>query len=276
MNTLQKFLAANALFSTAIGVELLLFQEEVEQLFGLPHSNFFFILGILLLVFALTLVVEIIKQRALPVLWIIVQDVLWVVASIIILIWDPYNITFEGNIAIAAVAAVVTVVAVGQSKGLARMDEGSQRGMKIFRFSRKVKGSKSKIWEVISDVGNYHKVAPNIDGAKIVSGEKEGLVRQCTHKGDSWTETCTLWQDERQYSFKVNTNAPDYPYPLKTLSGTWKIDENLNHEKEIIMVFEFEYKKPIHNVVLHPLMKYQFTKVCEELLDKWQEMIEKK
>jgi ribosome-associated toxin RatA of RatAB toxin-antitoxin module len=168
----------------------------------------------------------------------------------------------------------VFVFGLGQASGLARIDEENKKGQKSFKFKRKVKGTKQKVWEVISDVANYHEVAPNIDDSKVISGEKKGMVRTCSHGKDSWSETCTLWEEERQYSFVVDTHAPDYPYPLKTLKGTWIVDEISNNENEITMIFEFEYKKPIQNILVHPLMKYKFTKVCKELLDNWQKMIE--
>ncbi|TSE09882.1 type II toxin-antitoxin system RatA family toxin [Aquimarina algiphila] len=274
MNKLQRHLSANAVFSILNGTLLLVFQENVEQIFNIEPSKFFFILGILLLVFALTIIVELKKQRALPVLWIIIQDALWVIGSVILLVFNPFNISTDGNIIVALVAIVVLVLGLGQAKGLARADEQSKKGQKVFKFKRKVKGSISKVWEVISDVANYHEVAPNIDGSKVISGEKKGMVRSCSHGKDSWIETCTLWEDEKQYSFIVDTQTPDYPYPLKALKGTWIVDEISKNENEITMIFEFEYKKPIQNILVHPLMKYRFTKVCKELLDNWQNMIE--
>ncbi len=276
MNTLQKFLTINAAFSTASGALLLAFQEKIEHIFNVKPNYFFFIIGILLLFFAVTIIVEIKKQRALPVLWIIVQDMLWVVGSIVLLIFNPFHISAEGNIIIAIVALIVLILGLGQAKGLARADEEKQVGLKIFKFKRKVKGTKSKVWEVISDVANYHEVAPNIDGSKIISGEKKGMIRSCSHGKDSWTEKCTLWEDEKQYSFAVDTKAPDYPYPLESLKGSWIVDEISRNECEITMVFEFEYQKKIQNVLVHPFMKYKFTKVCKELLDNWQNMIEQK
>ncbi|GAA3605297.1 SRPBCC family protein [Flavivirga amylovorans] len=274
MNTLQKSLTANAIFSILNGALLLTFQKKVEQIFKIEPSNFFFILGILLIFFALTIIIEVKKQRALAVLWIIIQDALWVIASSILLLFNPFYISAEGNIIIALIALVVLVLGYGQAKGLARMDEGSKKGLKVFKFKRKVHGSKSKVWKVISDVANYHEVAPNIDDSKVISGEKKGMVRSCSHGKDSWTETCTLWEDEKQYSFIVNTKAPDYPYPLRSLKGTWIVDTISSNENEITMIFEFEYKKAIQNILVHPLMKYKFTKVCKELLDNWQKMIE--
>ncbi|MBD3630036.1 SRPBCC family protein [Cyclobacterium sp.] len=274
MNTLQKYLTTNAIFSTLTGITAIAFQENIEQLFNLEPSNFFFILGILLIFFALTIVVEIKKQRAIPVLWITTQDMLWVIGSVILIVWNPFGISTVGNIIIVAVAIVVLTCGLGQAKGLARIDEGKESGKKVFQFKRKVKGAKSKVWDVISDVANYHVVAPNIDDSKIISGGKRGLVRVCSHGNDNWTETCTLWEEERQYSFMVDTKAPDYPYPFKSLKGTWTVDEISSNESMITMVFEFEYKKAIQNILVHPFMKYKFTKVCKELLDNWQKLIE--
>lgn len=274
MNTLQKHLTANAVFSTSCGIIVLAFQEKVEQIFNIETSNFFFVLGILLILFALTIVIEIKKQRALPVLWITIQDMLWVIGSIILLLWNPFDISIEGNIIIGIVAFFVLQFGIGQARGLARIDEKNRRGEKVFQFKRKVKGTKSMVWEVISDIANYHEVAPNIDGSKVISGEKLGMIRSCSHGKDSWTETCTLWEEGKQYSFVIDTKAPDYPYPLKSLKGTWIVDEISSNESEITMIFEFEYKKAIQNILVHPFMKYWFTKVCKELLDNWQKLIE--
>ncbi|GGD04016.1 type II toxin-antitoxin system RatA family toxin [Hyunsoonleella pacifica] len=274
MNTLQKYLTANAAFSSLNGLLAIAFKQKLETIFDVEPSNFFMVLGVLLLYFAITLTVEIKKQRALAVLWIIIQDMLWVIGSVILLVWNPFDISTTGNLIIGIVAFIVLQLGIGQAKGLARIDEGSKKGLKQFRFKRKVKGSKAKVWQIISDVANYHEVAPNIDESAIISGEKKGLVRSCTHGNDSWTETCSLWEEEKQYAFVVNTNAPDYPYPLKSLKGTWIVNEISNNRNEIIMIFDFEYRKPIQNILVHPLMKYKFTKVCKKLLDNWQNMIE--
>lgn len=276
MNTLQRYLSVNAIFSLLTGVMVLSFQEKAEQIFNLPPSNFFFILGILLIFFVLTIVLEIVKQRTLPVLWIIVQDMLWVLGSVVLLVFNPFDVSVEGNIIIALVAIVVFLIGMGQAQGLAKVDRKNRKErVKEFRFTRRVNATKSKAWEVISDIENYHKVAPNIDGSTIISGEREeGMKRMCSHGKDSWNETCTLWEEEKQYSFIVHTDAKDYPYPLKSLQGNWRVDKISNKVTEVTMTFEFEYKKPIQDVLVHPFMKNKFTKVCVELLDNWQEIIE--
>jgi len=158
--------------------------------------------------------------------------------------------------------------------GHAQSDSLEVKGIKSFAYSRKVKANKEKTWSVISDVSNYHKIASNIDSVEIISGEGKGMVRKCTHKANSWTEVSTLWEEGEQYSFKVNTDAEDYPYPLKFLQGTWKVKEISKNETEIVMRFDFAYSRRIHNWLLHPFMKSKFNKICEELLDNWQRKLE--
>ena len=100
------------------------------------------------------------------------------------------------------------------------------------------------------------------------------MVRACSHGKDSWTETCTLWNPGSAYAFTVNTDAPDYPYPFTQLQGRWEVHETASGHVEIRMIFRFSYKRGIHRLMVHPVLKARFTKVCEELLDNWQGKIE--
>lgn len=276
MNKLKNSLLINAIFSSASGIVLIVFSQQIGGLFGTTNSSVFWIIGIALLIFASTIAYEVVKQRPLAVLWIIAQDFLWVLGSIIILIVNPFVISKAGNSTIAVVALIVLFLGINQSKALAQVDSGSVKKYKHFRFERIVKATKQDVWKVIADVANYDKVAPNIDDVKIISGEGEGMVRSCSHGKDSWTETCSKWVEEKSYSFEVNTAAPDYPYPFKFLKGTWEVEEIDNTTTKIIMLFDFQYKHKIQNVLLHPVLKGKFRKTANKLLDNWQVMLEKK
>ena len=274
MNTSQKATKLNFISTLISGIGILVFQNHLTSIFETSSGTPFLVVGSVITFFSLTMFVEIKKQRALAILWIIVQDLLFVLASVYILIAQPFNISNAGYLLIGLFLIPILFFIVYQSIGLTRMDLKSGTKTKRMSFKRKVRANKSKVWEIISDVANYHKVAPNIDNSKVISGNKKGMIRSCSHGKDSWTETCNLWEEEEQYSFIVNTQALDYPYPLKTLKGNWKVNEITSGETEIIMVFEFEYKKNMQNILIHPIMKHRFTKVCKELLDNWQEMIE--
>jgi ribosome-associated toxin RatA of RatAB toxin-antitoxin module len=164
---------------------------------------------------------------------------------------------------------------IGQTNALAQTDNKSNGKIKQLSFERTIKATKENVWKVISDVANYHEVAPNIDDVKILSGDGEGMIRVCTHGNDSWTETCTLWKENEEYSYEVNTSAPDYPYPFKYLKGNLNIQEIDSMNVKVIMTFEFEYKREFQNWLLHPILKGKFSKTAEELLDNWQMLIEK-
>jgi ribosome-associated toxin RatA of RatAB toxin-antitoxin module len=276
MDTSRKATTLNAVATFSSGIAIVLFSKQLASIFEISSTTPFWVVGGVIAFFSLTMVVEIKKQRALALLWIIAQDLMFTLASVFVLIVRPFEISDTGYWFIGLFLIPIIFFIVYQSIGLSRIDAKKGTNSKLMSFKRSMNAPKSKVWEAISDVGNYHKVAPNIEGSEILSGEKVGMVRACSHGKDSWTETCSLWEEEKEYSFEVDTTAPDYPFPFKTLRGNWQVREVGKGETEITMNFEFEYTKSFHKLLLHPVMKYQFTKICKELLDNWQRMVEEK
>lgn len=274
METSIKATKLNAVSTLISGLGILTFSNKLASIFEISNNTPFLVVGGVITFFSLTMFIEIKKQRALAILWIIAQDFMFTIASIYVLIFRPFDISDTGYLFIGLFLIPINFFIIYQSIGLSRIDSKKGTNAKLMSFKRRVKANKSKVWETISDVGNYHKVAPNIDSSEIISGEKVGMVRSCSHGKDSWTETCSLWEEEKEYSFEVDTTAPNYPYPFKTLRGNWQVKEAEKGETEITMNFEFEYKKPFQNILIHPMMKHQFTKICKELLDNWQTKVE--
>jgi len=276
MSQLQKSLLINALFSGISGIILVAINTHIANLFDISNTSVFWIIGAALIFFSVIIIYEIRRQNPLGVLAIILQDYLWVLGSLILLITQPFEVSKTGNSIIAMVALVVLFMAINQANALAQTDNSQKKGLKQLSFERTINATKENVWKVISDVSNYHKVAPNIDEVKVVSGRREGMVRSCSHGKDSWTETCSLWEEEKEYAFQVNTAASDYPYPFKFLKGNWKVEEIESLQTKVVMIFEFEYKKKFQDWLLHPLLKEKFGKTAEKLLDNWQNQIEKK
>lgn len=275
MNLLQITLLCNGVFSLASGLFLLLFRNKMALWFGREKSILFLIIGFALLYFSYSIFKEVKSPNLESVVFIIVQDLVWVVASIAILWAKPFSISLLGNQIIAIVALIVLIFGIGQSVGVSQIDSIGDSEHKQLQFERTVNASKENVWKVVADVANYHQVAPNIDRVEILSGQGKGMVRRCSHKTDHWTEVATLWEEGEQYVFEVDTGAEDYPYPLKHLQGTWKVEKVSERQTRIIMIFEFKYNRKIHSLILHPFMKTQFNKICEALLDNWQTELEK-
>ena len=114
MNKLQNALKINALFSGISGVLLIVINQQIAKIFGTNNNTVFWIVGFILIYFALTIWYEIKKQRRLAVIWIIVQDYTWVLSSILLIIFKPFQITKTGNLVIGIIALIVLYMGVNQ------------------------------------------------------------------------------------------------------------------------------------------------------------------
>ena len=116
MNELQKALKYNAIFSSMSGLIMILFNNQIAQLFGTSNNSVFWIVGLILIYFTITIWYEIRKQRKIAVLWIIIQDFLWVMGSIILILLNPFDITSLGNLIIGIIAAIVLLMGLNQTR----------------------------------------------------------------------------------------------------------------------------------------------------------------
>lgn len=115
---LKMTLKANALFSLISGLTLLIFSETIAFLMNLNSNLPLTIIGVGLLLFVM-LILFVTYQKSINlklVKSIIIQDILWVIGSIILLIAHPFGISLEGNIAILIVAIIVLYFAIKQRK----------------------------------------------------------------------------------------------------------------------------------------------------------------
>lgn len=120
MNPLQKSLQLNALFSSTSGIIMVFLNQQIATLFGINNNTPFWVIGLLLIYFALTIWFEIKKQRTSAVVWIIIQDFMWVIGSILLIIFKPFGITETGNIIIGIIALLVLSMGINQILGLRR------------------------------------------------------------------------------------------------------------------------------------------------------------
>ena len=114
MNKLQKALKINALFSSTFGIIMILLNHQIAKLFGTNNNTVFWIIGLILIYFALTIRYEIVKQRKIAIIWIIIQDYIWVLGSLILIIFNPFKITFIGNLVIGIIALIVLYMGINQ------------------------------------------------------------------------------------------------------------------------------------------------------------------
>lgn len=122
--TLLKFaLGANAILSTTTGLSLVFFHKSIATFFGTTMTLPFLLVGLGLLYFCATIILEIYKERRTRILWIIIQDLVWVVASAYILFARPLAISAGGYTSIAIIAALVLLMAILQWLGITQMKQ---------------------------------------------------------------------------------------------------------------------------------------------------------
>lgn len=277
MKNITTALRINAIFSIVSGMVLILASQRMAGLFGVSATVPFWVTGIGIGLFGAAVWYESSRKPIdlRQVLIIILSDLIWVLGSLCIIIFRLFGLTDVGYMVIGGVGLSVLWFAFHQSYALSYTDAKEENPLcKEFRFGKRVNSNSEAAWEVISDIGSYHEVAPNIDRVEILSGKGEGVVRSCTSGEDSWTETCTLWEPGNRYSFEVDTTPEDYPYPLKFLRGTWGIRNISEGVTEVFMLFEFKYEKKYQALLVHPLMSSQFRTISEDLLTNWKQKIE--
>ena len=150
------------------------------------------------------------------------------------------------------------------------------KGVNHFISERVVNAPKDKVWRVISDVGNYHQVtAAGIDNVEITSGNGLGMKRVCYDpNGNSWEETCTIWEPGNRFQFVVNTQKEDYPLPFKSLSAIWKVDSISPDKSKIILDMSYEFTDPFLAGYFLSLGNKQGEIDSNYLMDNWQRLAE--
>ncbi len=125
---------------------------------------------------------------------------------------------------------------------------------------RIVEAPDSVVWNVISDVANYHQYADGLTDLNIISGSGEGMVRSCATTDGLWTETCTLWKPGEQYTFVVDTQADDYPFPFKELEANWLVEKVDERSSRIVLTFQYRFN--------YRWMQWGFASATHKHLDK--------
>jgi len=125
---LRKALLGNALFSALSGLTLIFAQKSVLQILGLFNRVSLVVLGVGLIIFAATLVVNARRQRVKTSdAWVaVLMDVAWVLASYVLIFVLPFSM--EGKWVIGVVAELVLLFAILQFMGIRRIRDNEQSG----------------------------------------------------------------------------------------------------------------------------------------------------
>ena len=288
-STARVFLGLNAAFSTATGVFLLAMPGRAAQQMLVDPTGWeataLAVLGGGLLVFAAELLF-IASNRNVDrreVLFMVAADASWVVSSGVLLVLFSQVFTQIGVALIVAVAAVVCVFAIGQYFGARSI--GTQPNIVSVRIEkstivatvkRHVNAPVTAVWQVMTDHPGYADVAKNLSKVEVLEGQGLGMKRRCAGpKGESWTETCDLYLEGREFGFSVHTEALDYPYPITELAGRWSVEPLEDGAVFSIRIEAVPKGGVVARGLFFLLGKRGFTNVLIDLSEGWADRMER-
>lgn len=120
---LRNSLKVNDVFSLLSGLTIIATSGELPELIGAGSSTFYLVLGVALLVWAADVYLV---SRGNPInttlaRGIFIGDVVWVLGSIAILLFDLFGLTTEGKWVVLIVADLVAIIAIAEYLGLRRL-----------------------------------------------------------------------------------------------------------------------------------------------------------
>ena len=121
---LRNLLKVNAAFSLMSGSLLIIFSNDLAEIMELKNSTVLVYIGVGLLLFVMILLLAALRKQinTKEVKGVIVQDWTWVVGSIVLLLFNPFNISLAGNLLIGVVALIVGILAWLQQSALSKLN----------------------------------------------------------------------------------------------------------------------------------------------------------
>lgn len=118
MQELKKYLTINSIFSATCGLAMVLFPDVLNRFFDIQNEFAFPIIGINLIVFSIFVWFVSHKHLGNKTLTNLITglDALWVIGSLIILLFGLFDLSEKGNILIAIVAAWIAFLGYNQFK----------------------------------------------------------------------------------------------------------------------------------------------------------------
>ncbi|MDZ4297760.1 MAG: SRPBCC family protein [Moraxellaceae bacterium] len=225
---LRMALAANALFSLTCAGVMILFPATVGQWLGVNAPLLLQTLGAGLVLFAVDLLHQATRQRLATwrALYASLADLLWVVASVIVLVAFTQLFTPVGTALVVAIAAIVLLFGLLQLRGIALLHRLPVTCLYRHCITVQTDAPADAMWAIVARLDEIQRYMPSLKRSEVLDGLSPGLgaIRQCEdHGGKQWTEECIAFNAGRSFDVRFYTEAPDFPFPARTMVGGWEV-----------------------------------------------------
>jgi len=143
----------------------------------------------------------------------------------------------------------------------------------VLELETKVKASPELVWQVVSDLGAFSKVASNIERVDIIRKPGANLIRRLYDKdGHGWDEERIAHVAGQSMTMRVDAHY--YSAAFSSMTYTWSVFAFDDESVCINMHYTYSLRWGILGTLLDPLrFRPKLKQVCQEILDNWVKLI---
>ncbi|MBB4052871.1 hypothetical protein GGR20_002519 [Devosia subaequoris] len=221
-------LKANAVFSFASGLTMLLWSAELSELATVGPDFSYQAVGACLLVFALMLLKASVRPTPIQVLAFVGADMAWIIGTTLGGLLLIGELSLYGWLALAAVNATVGVLAYLQYRSILAYFSAPAGSRERFRLCLHVDVSvrPEALWPVVSNLGAIKNYVPTLRSSALTVGDRPGTgcVRTCeSSSGSKWSERCDHWVENESFEMTFLTEETGFPFPFSLMRGGWQV-----------------------------------------------------
>lgn len=258
---LRLALAANAVFSLSSGLFMFFNPALAGEWLGVSAPLVLQGIGIGLTVFSVGLAYQAMSRRMATwrALMASAADFSWVAGSIVLLLVYQDLFSSSGRTLILGVAIVVLCFGVWQLWAAGRAHRITKAGEYRHCIMVETNAPADKMWKIVSDLGGIKNHMPSLKRSIVLDGKAPGVgaIRHCEDRtGKQWSEECTAFNPGRDFSVRFQSEAPDFPFPAKTMRGGWGVIPSSTGS--VVMVWwEMTPKYKLLAPIILPLLSFQ-------------------
>lgn len=254
-------LAANATFSFTSSGLMLFLPSFVGDWLGIHAPLVLQAIAVGLLVFAIDLLHQATRPRIATwrALYASAGDFAWVAATVVLLAVFPQHLSVEGNALVIGVAVVVGAFGAWQLWAAGRAHRSQADAQYRHCIIVGVNAPADAMWQVIERIGDIQRYMPSLKSSELLGGKAPGVgaVRQCEDRsGKRWAEECVGFKTGESFTVRFLSEAPDFPFPVKRMTGGWKVTPAGNGT-DVMVWWELDPKPQFLAPILLPILAFQ-------------------
>ena len=202
-----------------------------------------------------------------------VADVSWVAGTFALLLFFPHMFSSTGNMLVLAVAVIVLCFGVWQLWGAGRAHRATQAGEYRHCIVVETNAPADKMWHIVGDMGGIERYMPSLKRSLLLDGKAPGVgaIRACEDRaGKAWSEECIAFEAGRGFAVRFLSEAPDFPFPAKTMRGGWDVTPSAAGS-QVMVWWELTPKQAFLAPILLPLLAFQadrdFPKIVKRMAE---------